>query len=307
MIMKRLYTIRNGIIHTSKTLEECILSKKSLFQCPVCSSALVEGERQYFCRKGHSFDIARKGYVNLLLPSHIGAGDPGDPKEMIECRRDFLNKGYYENFSDHLNEALISQVSDIDKTKEISILDAGCGEGYYTSRLRNRLLGMDDTKAASMYGIDVSKAAIHYASGRDKNIRFAVASTYHTPILSNSMDAILCIFAPRDEQEFTRILKPSGKLIVAAPGAQHLLGFKKALYEESDVIGQKGTVGEGFELLKNMNVSYDIHLKVAEDIFNLLMMTPYSRHTNQEAVEDLKKLNELDTEVDFNIMIYQKV
>jgi len=307
MIMKRLHTIRNGIIHTSKTLEEYILSKKSLYQCPVCSNALVQGERQYFCRKGHSYDIARKGYVNLLLPSHIGAGDPGDPKEMIECRRDFLNKGYYENFSGQLNEALISQVSDIDKAKEICILDAGCGEGYYTSRLRNKLLTIDGIDAISMYGIDVSKAAIHYASGRDKNIRFAVASTYHTPILSESMDTILCVFAPRDEQEFSRILKPSGKLIVAAPGARHLLGLKKALYEESNFIGQKGTVGEGFELLKHFNVSYDIHLKGAQDIFNLLMMTPYSRHTNQDAVEDLKKLDKLDTEVDFNIMIYQKV
>lgn len=82
------------------------MDRKSLFQCPVCSKALVQGDKQYFCRSGHSFDIARKGYVNLLLPYHTGAGDPGDSKEMIENRREFLNKGYYEDFSNRLNETL---------------------------------------------------------------------------------------------------------------------------------------------------------------------------------------------------------
>ena len=288
-------------------MEECILKKKSLFKCPICSDALVQGERQYFCHKGHSFDISRKGYVNLLLPRHIGAGDPGDNKEMIECRRGFLDKGYYEDFSDQLNEAVKNEVLDIDKSEEACILDAGCGEGYYTSRLSNKLSTPDSVGAISMYGIDVSKPAIHYAAGRDKNIHFAIASTYHTPILKESMHCILCVFAPRDENEFSRILKPSGKLIVASPGARHLLGLKKTLYEESGFIGQKGTVGEGFELLNHYNVSYNINLESSEDIFNLLMMTPYSRHISEGVVEDLKKLNELSTEVDFNIMVYQKL
>ena len=75
---------------------------KTLFKCPVCSKPLSKGEKQYFCNKNHSFDIARKGYVNLLLPSHIGSGDPGDSKEMLQSRREFLNKGYYEKFSDYV-------------------------------------------------------------------------------------------------------------------------------------------------------------------------------------------------------------
>lgn len=80
------------------------MTLKSLFQCPVCSKPLYRGIKQYYCPKNHQFDIARKGYVNLLLLQHIGAGDPGDDREMIRSRRDFLNKGYYEGFSDRLNE-----------------------------------------------------------------------------------------------------------------------------------------------------------------------------------------------------------
>lgn len=197
-------------------------------------------------------------------------------------------------------------MSNTDKSEKISILDAGCGEGYYISRLKNRLSDFDSTEKLSIYGIDVSKPAIHYASGRDKGIRFAVASTYHLPFLPGCLDFILCIFAPRDEHEFRRVLKPSGKVIVAVPGARHLYSLKTELYESSDFIGSKGTLGEGYKLLEHMNVSYNIHLKSTIDILNLLMMTPYSRHTDHRIVENLKKLDELTTEVDINIMVYQR-
>ena len=152
-----------------------------------------------------------------------------------------------------------------------------------------------------IYGIDVSKAAIHYASGRDKGIRFAVASNYHIPVLKGTLDCILCSFAPRDEGEFRRILKPKGKLIVASPGARHLYSIREALYESPEEIGQKGTVGEGFTLLEKKKVNYEIILKSKQDILNLFTMTPYSRHAETSALE---KLSEFATEVDINIFVY---
>lgn len=282
-----------------------MLNKKSLFKCPVCSEVLIEGQKQYFCHNGHNFDIARKGYVNLLLPGHTGPGSPGDDKEMIKSRRDFLSKGYYKNFSDALNQIIADEISNINDTK-INILDAGCGEGYYTWRLKDALSSLGYGDNINIYGIDVSKPAIHHASGGDRSIHFAVASTYHIPILPGCMDYILCIFAPRDEEEFRHVLKPSGKLIVAAPGARHLLSFKKALYGDAKLIGQKGTVQEGFKLLKAINVSYEIYLKSTSDILNLLTMTPYYRHIEQHMIDNLKSFDELTTEVDFNIMVYQK-
>jgi hypothetical protein len=81
--------LRNNIIG-GKELDDI-----SLFICPVCSNKLFVGEKQYYCKNGHSYDIARNSYVNLLLPKHIGSGNPGDKKEMIRSRREFLNKGYY--------------------------------------------------------------------------------------------------------------------------------------------------------------------------------------------------------------------
>ncbi len=286
---------------------------KTILQCPNCLKALRQGEKQYFCPSGHNFDIARKGYVNLLLASHTGAGNPGDTKEMLQSRRDFLNKGYYETFSDSLNTIVSladlqsNNLQSLPEAKDspvisYNILDAGCGDGYYISRLRQSL--SEDKEKINFYGTDVSKDAINYAAGRDKAIRFAVASSYHLPVLNNTIDYILCIFAPRDEQEFIRILKPSGKLIVAVPGSRHLFGLKQMMYQEPEEIGVKGTVKQGFRLVTEKNVRYEIVLNDKQDILNLFRMTPYYRHADAQALMNLDKLS---TEVDINILVYERV
>lgn len=285
--------------------------RASLFKCPVCSKPLLQEEKQYRCENGHNYDISRKGYVNLLFRKNKG---PGDTKEMLGSRREFLNKGYYKIFSDAINKVVLDDLTDVKlsdltgktKKREINILDAGCGEGYYLRRLNDELITAMGTAGINLYGIDVSKPAVHLAAGGDKRIHFAVGSTYHIPLLSNSLDYILCIFSPRDEAEFLRVLKPGGKLIVAAPGPRHLFGLKMALYQDSEVIGQKGTVGEGFRLTDEIHVTYTLTLNSTEDILNLLTMTPYVRHTDEDMVENLRKLNLLSTEVDFNIFVYQR-
>ena len=247
---------------------------------------------------------------------------------MLQSRREFLDKGYYEEFSDTLNtqtdrlcfsvEKLQSSLSK--ENTEINIYDAGCGEGYYISRLKKSLTGsrtnenIDNADLAfkdipsdcsvNYYGTDVSKDAINYAAGRDREIRFAVASNYHIPLIDNSVDCILCIFAPRDEKEFRRILKPAGKLIVAVPGARHLYSLKKLIYRAPEEIGLKGTVQQGFKLIDETNVHYDIYLKDKPDIQNLFKMTPYSRHADDEA---LSNMEELVTEVDINILTYERL
>ena len=125
------------------------------------------------CAKRHSFDMAKSGYVNLLLSKHIGKSVHGDNKMMVRARRDFLEKGYYSPLKDVLCSKAEKYFSGG------TILDAGCGEGYYTTAIFDKLESAGI--AVEMYGIDISKAAAELAAKRRADIFFAAASVFsHT-------------------------------------------------------------------------------------------------------------------------------
>lgn len=278
------------------------MDQHTLFQCPLCNNALTREEKHYRCDLGHTYDIGRQGHVNLLLPQHTGRGNPGDSREMLQSRQDILNKGYYQRFSDQLNQIVLRELP---ADRPVTLLDAGCGEGYYTWRLKQAF--SQQSRRVECYGLDVSKKAVQYAAGRDKEIFFAVASTYHLPIQDKSMDCITCIFAPRDEGEFARVLEEGGKLIVAAPGPRHLFGLREILYQEPQGIGQRGDVSGEFVLQDQVQVAYTIVLTEPRDILNLLTMTPYSKHTDEVALAKLKGMSRLKTEIDIGLKIYVKI
>ena len=94
-------------------------------RCPVCAGALEKRAGAYLCPKNHSFDIAKSGYVNLLLNS--SQGHHGDDKLMVRARRDFLDKGYYDRFI-----AAVADAAAEFTPPEATVLDAGCGEGIYS-------------------------------------------------------------------------------------------------------------------------------------------------------------------------------
>ena len=165
-----------------------------MFICPVCKECLTENEKSFICRNNHNFDKAKQGYVNLLMSNK--QGNHGDDKLMVKARQSFLEKGYYAPMREAVNNIL---------GKNNTVLDAGCGEGYYTS-----LFAENNT----IFGIDVSKEALKVASRRCKNASFAVASIYELPFADNSFDVCINIFAPDSPSEFLRILKPKGRLIM---------------------------------------------------------------------------------------------
>ena len=156
----------------------------SLFRCPVCGAPLSREERVYRCPAGHSYDIAREGYTYLLPPNQKHSAAPGDDREMAAARRDFLSKGYYNPLLNTLCSIILAHTS-----PEPVILDAGCGEGYYTAGIHHALL--EAGRRPQMAGTDISKFILRTAAKRDRDIAFAVASSYHLPVADEHVDVLL--------------------------------------------------------------------------------------------------------------------
>lgn len=268
---------------------------RSFFICPVCG-AVLEGERTLKCKNGHSFDRAKSGYVNLLSGK---GGNHGDPKEMVIARRDFLDAGYYEKFADALCDAVIKYSPDTS-----AVLDCGCGECYYTKRIADTF--DKEGKNAVFAGIDVSKDAVNYGARRFRDCELAAASVYAMPVADESVDTALSVFAPAATEEFTRVLKPGGHLIMAIGSREHLWSLKKAVYDTPYKNEPSDYTLDGFEFIESIHCSYSINLKTNKDILDLFSMTPYYHKTSQSDMAKLNALDTLETEVDFEILIYSK-
>ncbi|MFR8727571.1 MAG: putative RNA methyltransferase [Dysosmobacter sp.] len=161
---------------------------KSLFRCPVCGGPLDREERVYRCADRHSYDIAKEGYTYLLPPNQKHSADPGDDKAMSAARRDFLSKKYYAPLLNTLCSRILPLVGE-----HPVILDAGCGEGYYTAGIRAALTAAGKTPAIA--GIDISKSILRLAAKREKQVEFAVASCYHLPFADETADLLLDCFS----------------------------------------------------------------------------------------------------------------
>lgn len=259
--------------------------------CPVCGEKLSTSGKMYTCKTKHSFDIAKSGYVNLLLSKHAGKTVHGDNKLMVQARRDFLEKGYYSPLRDALCEKITNGI----------ILDAGCGEGYYTAGISDKLIDSE------IYGIDISKTAVDFAAKRKKNITLATASVFHIPVEDDSCDSLVTIFSPYCSGEFQRVLKKDGKMFMAIPSEMHLWELKKAVYDTPYKNEVKPYELEGFELDEKIHITYKFLLDNQKDIQSLFSMTPYYYRTGQQQQERLSALESLETTADFELLIYRRI
>lgn len=169
----------------------------SLFICPVCGGPLEKGKGVCRCEKGHSYDIASEGYLYLLPPNKKHSKLPGDDKQMVAARRAFLQSGLYGLFGG----VLCGLVKDAVKGRRNPfVLDAGCGEGYYTGRMAEELGKEAPCRIA---GFDISKFAVKAAAKRYAGIEFAVASAFGIPVADASADCLTDVFAPIVPGEIT--------------------------------------------------------------------------------------------------------
>ena len=277
---------------------------KNCLYCPLCKKELNQVDRTYKCENNHSYDISKKGTLNLLLANQHHSSSSGDEKEMILSRVRFLNTGHYNILRDLITSTLLELSKDED---DISIGDLGCGEGYYTCYFHETL---QKTKKVSTYGIDLSKQAINECAirSRSKNLQdilFIIGNLNYIPLQDNSLDFIVNSFAKIDENEFLRVLKKGGYFLRILPGSRHLLGLKEILYENVRLNEEKEHEIEGFTYVGKKEASGKVHLN-NQEINDVFTMTPYYYKSPRDTSKKLMETSELDTEISFEILIYKK-
>ena len=262
--------------------------------CPVCRATLSRREKTLCCPAGHSFDLAKQGYVNLL---RSGGKQHGDNALMVEARRRFLSEGHYKPLADALQAAVSTHLS-----KDSVLLDVGCGEGYYTAAIRAAV-----GKEADLYAFDISRDALKAAAKRGLDATLFVASAYDVPIADDSMDGVCLFFSPYAREEILRVLKRGGFFFMAIPAERHLFGLKQVLYDKPYLNRPEDTKIEGLRLLSDTRISGEITLRDKESIAALFAMTPYYYKTSARDKEKLASLSTLTTETDFRLLVYQKL
>lgn len=272
---------------------------ESLFCCPICRAALDRQDNRYLCPAGHSFDRAAAGYVHLLPANKMHSKDPGDDKGMATARNRFLSGDYYKPLCDALAQLALQYAP-----ATVSVLDSGCGEGYYSAAIYQALAQAG--REVNLAGVDLSKHALRRAAKREKAAEFAVASVYDIPVADRSADLILNCFSPLALEEFLRILKPGGVYFYVVPGEKHLWELKEVLYENPYPNTEKLTPYEGFTYLEVRSVDGVIHLPDQQTISDLFQMTPYFWKTPKSGTEKLAALDSLDTAISFRVHVFRK-
>ncbi|MDD4124934.1 MAG: methyltransferase domain-containing protein [Eubacteriales bacterium] len=267
---------------------------ENILICPVCGKPLensLEKEKNVRkCVSGHSFDIAKDNYVNLLVRS--GTENAGDNKEMALSRKNFLSKDYYKPLADVVGDLLVTADTE-------TVLDICCGEGYYTSQLTKR-------KKCDFYGFDISKEMVRLAAKRRCGAEFFAANLTDIPVRSCSVDFAFHLFAPFDKYEFYRVMKKGGTLVTVIPGREHLLGLKEVLYENIYYNDESVTDAGEFTLADRIRVRASISIDNKEDIASLFKMTPYYYSTPRSGIEKLERTEKLETPIEFVLLVYKK-
>ena len=262
--------------------------------CPICGGSLCREDRCYRCDNRHSFDIARQGHVNLLPVQQKKSLHPGDTREQVLSRRTFLEAGFYTPIADTLCQTALELGA------KGPILDIGCGEGYYSSRLA-------DAMNTELTGLDISKEAVRCAAAKYKNALWICGTAAHLPVPDHSAGVITSLFALTMAEEFRRVLTSDGLYFQVLAAQDHLLGLKSIIYPELK-LKEKDSVPDlpGFRLVKTVPIRFEFTV-AGEQVQNLLSMTPHVYRISKDGAARLAATEKLTDTASCVLNVYRPI
>ena len=272
--------------------------------CPVCgtdSAALTVHRRENgkpsfaSCAEGHRFDAARQGHINLLTGR--GTSFTPDTREMVASRVEFLESGYYEPIAQTIRTAIAEHAGHAigieDSNASPLMLDAGCGTGYYLKHALDGRAGY-----ARGIGFDISPAAAQRAAQVDGALSLVWDVWRPWPVASHCTDAILNVFSPRNWEEFRRVLKTEGVLIVVTPLPEHLVEIRElagllSIQEDKQQHLSEEARRHGFELAGEYTIKRSMQL-THDAVAALAHMGPAGHHQSREDIMERIERESID-------------
>jgi 23S rRNA (guanine745-N1)-methyltransferase len=261
--------------------------------CPHCHEPLERSSGSLVCSNSHSFDLAKEGYVNLLA-GRQKSGPKGDSAAMLAARRRFFESGFYEPLRAYLMRLVTT-------FEHATVAEIGCGEGYYIGGISEHI------SSSKCLGSDIAKEGVRLAAKRYDRAQFAVADTNKlVPLGTESVDVLLDIFAPRNPEEFARVLRPAGHLVVVIPTDRHLAELRRVqplLQIQADKHRQVVAALAGhFQLAQSETLAVPLNL-AGSDVADLVAMTPNAWFLTPEQQQRLAAAGEQMVTAEFEVLV----
>ena len=249
-----------------------------LLRCPMCRTRRLRHDHGVLrCPAGHTFDVARHGYVGLLTGTRATSGDDA---AMVQARSRFLSTGTYAPI-----RRVVARLAADSVPEQATVLDVGCGTGYYLAGALDQLPG------ARGLGLDTSVRALRSAARAHERAAAAAWDVFRPfPLASRVADVVLDVFAPRNPAEFHRVLRPTGRLIVVRPTGRHLAELRGRVPAMVTIDPAKEqrlhrALDPFFEAAVTEQVEYPTAL-VRPDALDLVAMTPSARRLSRADLND---------------------
>jgi 23S rRNA (guanine745-N1)-methyltransferase len=277
------------------------------FACPHDHTELrIDGPR-LICAAGHSFDRAREGHANLILPGQRSSRDPGDSPQMVAARRTFLGSGAYAPLADAAAASVPGLWSGTERTTDRSrlIVESGCGEGYYLDHLARRAAADGWAHRVTLAGIDISRHAVKAAAKRPATagvpIGWAVANARYLPFQPASVDLILCLFGFPVWEGFRAVQGAGASVLLADPGPDHLIELRELIYptvRRSQPPSLGDAIAHGYQFADQTHVRFQTELISQVQIQSLVAMTPHAFRLTRDGHAALLAIDRLTATVD---------
>lgn len=274
-----------------------------LFKCPICETSMEMIEyKSLRCEKNHCFDLSKNGYINFLLHNIKTEYN----RSMLESRNIICKSGFFLPLIEKISK--IITLHQIKNSKQINILDVGCGEGSHLSQIIEKI--SNENIIYEGIGIDISKDGIHIASREYKECIWCVGDLTKNPFRNHTFHIILDILSPSNYAEFNRILKKNGLLIKVVPGSNYLRELRDVFYydTEKETYSNERVINhfkKNYQLLDTCSIEYKVPMEKT-NLEHLIAMTPLTWKVSEEKIQQLLHSGIQEISVEFTILLGQK-